>query len=152
MPVTVPPFILPSGVTGFSGQKPHDLFKGLKALSHEVARSVHGAITGSAADDLVGRNFHSFRLEGRGLRVVILLNAFHPLVGFAETEAHEPIFADIPDSFHGQNRGAFTFLGKEILTSPPDHASVRELASTEMEQMGYWRPRRLGDIIFNHWD
>lgn len=156
MPVAASPFILPRGVTGFDDQrvppKPHDLLKELKALGHEVARQTRGRILGGAAGGLVGDNFHRLHLEGRDFRVVVLLNAFHPLVGFAKTDASEPIFTDIPDGFLSRDQGLFTFIGKAILSSPPDRASLSALAEAEIRQMDYWRPRRLGDIIFNHWD
>lgn len=99
----------------------------------------------------MGNNFHKIRLEAR--------NPHHPppqclspLVGFAETEEHEPIFTDIPESFLRAAQRTFTFLDKAVLTSPPDEAALSRLAPAEIEQLNYWPPRRLGDIIFNHWD
>lgn len=100
----------------------------------------------------MGNNVHKIRLEARGIRITLLLNAFHPLVGFAEAEEHEPIFTDIPESFLRAAQRTFTFLDKAVLTAPPDEAALSRLAPAEIEQLNYWRPRRLGDIIFNHWD
>jgi hypothetical protein len=155
MPVAPSPFLLPRGVTGFGDRqwvpRPHALFKELTALSHAVARGIHGRAAGKASD-LNGNNFHRLQLEGRGLRVTLFLNAFHPLVGFAETDDDEPVFSDIPEGFIDQDPGTFVFIGKSILLSPPDEVSLSRLASPEIEQMKYWQPRRLGDIIFNHWD
>lgn len=152
-------FILPKGITGFGDRhwmpEPHDLFKELKALSHDVARRARGHVAASKPSDLAGTNFHILHLEARELRIAILVNAFFPLVGFAETmtqEGGEPTFVDVPDDFLASNCGPFTFIGKAILISFPGEESLAHLAPAEIGQVQYWRPRRLGDIIFNHWD
>jgi hypothetical protein len=152
------PFILPRGVTGFGDKywmpKAHAFFSELKTLSHDVARRTHGRIV-SKSSDLFGANFHTLHMEGRGYHLSILLNAFFPLVGFAEVlreEGEEPIFTEIPSDFSTLTPSAFTFIGKSILISPPDESSLAQLSSAEIEQVQYWRPRRLGDIIFNYWD
>ena len=40
----------------------------------------------------------------------------------------------------------------KLNTSPALPESCKQLAEAELEQAKYWRPRRVGDLLFNFWD
>ncbi|MFF7977105.1 hypothetical protein [Streptomyces sp. NPDC007905] len=46
----------------------------------------------------------------------------------------------------------FRPAGGEELGADIDHVDLRDLAETELQQVRHWRPRTLGELMFNWWD
>ena len=46
----------------------------------------------------------------------------------------------------------FKVLAADILNAAPQSKQLSELSEAEISQIKYWKPRRLGEIAFNHWD
>ncbi len=152
--------ILPAGSTGVSrgGQPavPGASFRVFGTLCHAVARRGSGRVVEMwSCERRVTPNFHLAELALRSGTVYLLCNAFclwlgasdrrpewmgGPFVTSAEVEA---VAAEWPD---------FHFLSPEELEAPLAVESVRGLLPVELGQLLYWRPERLGDVIFNFWD
>ncbi len=48
--------------------------------------------------------------------------------------------------------GGLRVLGPVILDRPIADIDLGGLSSAEMRQVAYWRPRTLGELLFNWWD
>jgi hypothetical protein len=153
--------ILPTGVTGFwqNGIQPPTAsnVKGFVSACHEAARRLGGNVI--ASEEPYSRKTNNFAVVivvFPRQRVAALLNAHYPIVGFAEpipVHEQEIRFADAP-SLREQllSSGVYQVLSREALETAVTPAAARELADGEVEQIRYWKPRRVGDIIFNFWD
>ena len=102
-------------------------------------------------------NFHealvSWNDGAEALRV--LCNAHHPIVAFASPTAHEGDthldFVNCPP-LAGLLDAGFELLTKEEACATIDPQATSELSGSELEQMRYWKPGRVGDVVFNYWD
>ncbi|NRG47997.1 hypothetical protein HRF87_25110 [Bacillus sp. CRN 9] len=107
------------------------------------------------------RNFHCALVEWEGSDFYIFLNKFCPLLACATSYTMQGIhFIDCPvlQLF----RPYYTVLALEYLNRPviinhkrggkivinADH----NLSEIELENINYWKPGRLGEIIYNEWD
>jgi hypothetical protein len=92
----------------------------------------------------------------RGRRVAVAINLHHPIVAFAEPPSDTDFylrFAEAPelaDLFRATGEYA-VFTSLEV-GQPVTAESCRELGEAEMKQVAYWRPRCIGDVVFNRWD
>ena len=152
---------LPRGVTGFwrASDRPIPLcdLAVFRAACHAAARSLRGRMTGfqSPSSPLL-RNFAVGLLELPGREVAVLLNAHHPIVGFAEPDGEaivnprfldEPRLAGVIRSFGPYDVYTSTELERAI-----EAGDLERLAPAELKQWKYWKPERVGDLIFNYWD
>jgi hypothetical protein len=86
----------------------------------------------------------------------VLCNTILPLIGFAQSGApgyFQPEFRDasvLAAAF--AEVGGFEVLRAKFLESYPTAELLADLSAVELEQVRYWRPQRIGDIVFNHWD
>tara|TARA_R110002072_G_scaffold101462_3_gene223377 strand:- start:6506 stop:6901 length:396 start_codon:yes stop_codon:yes gene_type:complete len=130
--------------------------RAFRTVYHAVARDISAdVIHNPRRNPDVECNFADALLQIGDDRVVVLLNCFHPLVAFAsETDAGAPPeFRDHSDLTHAfSGYPDFTILSVATLIQPPTAEMLSKLATAEMEQFNYWKPSRIGDIIFNYWD
>ncbi len=96
-------------------------------------------------------------VELSGGPIAVLLNSHFPVVGFAvpprkgDTGPLEFLDCDgIADIFRGS--GEYEVLGRTELERTVSPKDLEQLAPGEIKQAGYWRPARVGDVIFNFWD
>ena len=86
---------------------------------------------------------------------VVLCNAYHPWLAAA---AQRPTWMEEPFLDSAELRGAvqshsdFRFLAPDQLEQAPTLEALRALGPEELAQFLYWKPERLGDVIFNFWD
>jgi hypothetical protein len=158
------PYTLPRGVTGFwsDGEPPPvtDL-RAFRADCHAAARELGGTLLTfeGAGEDGHVRNYARavFDLPGVGM-VALLLNAHYPVVVFADADTltgTPPLFKDVTALaawFAANTTGRYRVLTAEEAGAPVTDTACRLLAPAEMAQVRYWRPERIGDILFNHWD
>lgn len=48
--------------------------------------------------------------------------------------------------------GGYEVLSREELERSIHPNDLQQLLTAEIEQAKYWRPRRIGDVVFNFWD
>jgi hypothetical protein len=60
-------------------------------------------------------------------------------------------FLDCPELAEAL-RAEFCIISKQEACAGIAHELVSQLGEDELAQMRYWRPQRLGDVIFNYWD
>lgn len=145
---------LPKGVTGFwasGGQAPRAVdAKRFKSCCYEAARETSGKVAEfQAAYSGFVRNFHVAKLDWHDHQREVWCNAHHPLIAFVTS--HDSRFID--DLRLGAFfADGFRLLSEHDLNQYPTPATLCDLDENELSQIRYWRPLRIGEIIFNSWD
>src|SRR5699024_2639899 len=99
-------------------------------------------------------NFYYAYLDVLGNRFYILLNAYYPWLAFASVVEFGNIkFIDRPVP-NEQFSSFYRLLDADELNVPFHQNLIKktELNSAEWEQIIYWKPETIGQIIFNYWD
>ncbi|WP_130849611.1 hypothetical protein [Intestinimonas timonensis] len=146
--------ILPRGITGFGSINTNPpLFldeKTFRRMCHALAWENGGAVTEVDTDTAV-RNFYTAKLSRYDQSVFVLQNIHYPYAAFAQRDTsgrfvltQQPEWLQLPES-------PVRFLSFDELNQ--DWRSLcGELSSEELEQIRYWNPQMVGEIIFNSWD
>jgi hypothetical protein len=152
---------LPHGITGFRDADDPPLplcdVADFRGHCYAAARTLNGRVVAVEAPSRgVETNFARGVLELPTGRVAVLLNAHFPLIAFAEPPAEGEGFVRFTDSpglaeAFG-NFGIYEVVGASELAAPLTPEQRRRLAPAEREQIEYWQPRRVGDVVFNFWD
>ena len=146
--------ILPRGITGFGSiNTDPPLFLDEKAfcrMCHALAQENGGAVT-EVDTDTAARNFYSAKLSRYDQSIFVLQNVHYPYVAFAQRDTSggfiwisQPEWLQLPE-------GSVRFLSPSELTRDW-HDLCGELSSEELEQIRYWDPQTVGEIVFNTWD
>ena len=146
--------ILPRGITGFGSiNKNPPLFldeKAFRRMCHALARENGGAVTEVDTDTAV-RNFYSAKLSRYDQSVFLLQNIHYPYAAFAQRDAsgrfvliQQPEWLRLPEI-------PVRFLNLAELNQNW-RGLCGELSPEELEQIRYWNPQTVGEIIFNAWD
>ncbi|UJR82013.1 hypothetical protein [Sandaracinus amylolyticus] len=93
------------------------------------------------------KSFYDLRVRQRASTLRVLVHRTHPWI----------VFADAGLRFVAPPRDAlppspFVLVPLEVLGHPADAAALSRLARAEMQQVAYWKPRTVGDVVFQHWD
>jgi hypothetical protein len=138
--------ILPRGVTGFAhtGQKNAAVdFAKFRGHSYEVARQLPGSVLSTHPHGEAGtcNSFAAAVISCRGQAVLILLNAYLPLLGFARPPVRYMVqeFVNPPTKMaqRFQDLG-YQVLDKAVLDAPLTQESLAELRKSELKQVRYW--------------
>jgi len=149
---------LPKGVTGFDSTDEGVPVKRFMSACYAAARQVAGRVQQvRAAYERVTPNFHEalITLRDRPDIVRLLCNAHYPIVAFATPAAHDGDmrleFSDCPELAAALS-AEFSIITRQEACAGVADELVAELGEAELHQMRYWRPQRIGDVIFNYWD
>ncbi|MGY2893405.1 hypothetical protein [Deinococcus sp. UYEF24] len=151
---------LPRGVTGFAASEspytPATSLRAFRTACHTVARQLHGRVVAvTSCEGQVTPNFHVAELRLRSGVYFVLCNAYHPCLAAASespTWMGEPFLYSAELCSTTESMSDFRFLQPDQLEQPLTLEALRALGSDELGQLLYWRPKRLGDVIFNFWD
>ncbi len=98
----------------------------------------------------IGRSFFGFLIEIRGGRLHVLLNGTHSYVAFARSLDQPLTFVDHADLHAAlSSHGTYRVLTRRELDRPLAKSMTKKLAEAEIEQLEYWKPKTLGQLIFN---
>ena len=149
---------LPKGVTGFDAPEKGVLVQKFTAACHAAMRQAGGRVqhVRSARDHVIS-SFHEAlvipRYSTDGIRV--LCNAHYPIVAFATPAERDGDvrleFIDCPEIADAM-RSEFTVVSKAEACAGVADELVGHLSDDELHQMQYWKPQRIGDVVFNYWD
>ena len=149
---------LPKGVTGFDAPEGGVPVTRFTTACHTAARQARGRVNQvRAAYEQVTPNFHEalVSLRDGDETVRVLCNAHYPIVAFTSPAAHEGDvrlqFVDCPQ-LAGALSGEFSIVSAQDACAGISSAAVAQLGEAELDQMRYWNPQRIGDMIFNYWD
>ena len=146
--------MLSQGITGFWGadtEPPPFLDeKAFCQMCHALARKNGGTVT-EVDTDPSARNFYFAELSRYDDSIFILQNIHYPYAAFAKRDpsggfvwTRKPEWLQLPE-------GQVYFLSPDELNQDW-RGLCRELSPEEQEQIHYWNPQTVGEIIFNTWD
>ena len=155
---------LQRGITGIHGRNDpptEPQFSDVRAFRshcHLAARKVGARLRTIQGYTEAARvcNYAIARFEFPDSTVAVLLNAVHSVVAFAKWPAEGQgafEYIDHPrlaDAF--QALGDYVIAPSEELNRPLVREMCKDLAPTEKKRVRYFRPSRVGDVIFNYWD
>ena len=150
--------ILPEGITGFfeagrDATPPVVDPASFVGACHAAARAESGRVEGFEPAG-VGRNYHRAFLRMRHGAIAVLCNAHFPIIAFAEASDDLPLRFIEAEALAPRIEEVMPceIASRSSLEAHPDAEAVANLNAVEREQIRYWKPRRLGEIIFNFWD
>lgn len=146
------------GATGFSdrGDEPlpdtdAKLFQG---ACWEAARRIRGGVGEFRPAEF--RTFHTVTVTGHGTTYGVVCHAHLPLVAFLDAPPQEgkPLsgFMDPPPWADAFEAAGLRPLPAGELDTPTTRLDLSDLTEAEHAQIRYWRPRTLGELLFNWWD
>jgi hypothetical protein len=152
---------LPRGITGFRDVDAPPLptcdLRAFRASCHAAARALGGRVVSPAADVPSGAaNYVRVDLELPGGPVSVVLNVHFPVMAFVAPPSdnrHDLRFVDAPplaEVFRGFD--TYTILTATEASEPVTAEACARLSSAELGELRYWRPRYIGEVVFNHWD
>lgn len=156
--------ILREGITGFRDAKSEQIplvdQKQFKQLCFSVLPRLEGGFVGFI-DPCCHGNFIDVKVSLRDTKLHILLNKYYPIIAFASNvEFGSVTFIDNP-ILSEQFSSSYRVLSCRELNKPISLnggskecllKNENELNQAELEQVAYWKPRTMGEIIFNQWD
>ncbi|MET3696541.1 hypothetical protein SAMN05877753_103213 [Bacillus oleivorans] len=105
-------------------------------------------------------NFYDTEVKVFNKHFHILLNEHYPYLSFASVVEFGKInFIDVPEL--KQFNSFYKVLSVKELNEPlvlkpdPKKGILQNdinLNGAELEQVAYWEPKRIGEVIFNYWD
>ena len=155
---------LPNGVTGFYSSivnKPNEIDeKQFKNICFNLVRKNQGRILDIDESNLA-TNFLKVKMNIFNREMYVLLNAYYPFLAFASTVEFQHLnFIDDP-VLSKDFMPFYKVLSKEELNEPLDIRKSKgkvslenknKLSSSELEQILFWKPKKVGEVIFNFWD
>ena len=146
--------ILSRGITGFwSVNEAPPLFLDEKAfcqMCHALAWKNGGIVT-EFDTDTYPRNFYSAKLSVYDQSVFILQNIHYPYITFAQRDAASRFVLISPPDWLQLWDGPVWVLSPNELNQDW-HGLCGEMSPEELEQIRYWNPQTVGEIVFNTWD
>jgi hypothetical protein len=154
---------LVNGITGFfnspDNEPPNVDVKQFKKICFTIIQQYKGKVL-----DFKEPNFTNYYVVDTNVlnkHFYILLNAHYPIMTFAASvEGGYLVFKDEPE-LSKQFSPFYTVLDSKELNEPPllnlsskenISRNENELNSAELYNLAYWKPTRMGEIIFNCWD
>mgnify|MGYP000463521491 FL=1 len=146
--------ILSRGITGFwsVNTAPLPLLdeKAFCQMCYSIALENGGTVT-EVDTDTAARNFYSAKLSRYNQSVFLLQNIHYPYVAFAQRDASGRFVLTQQPEWIRLSESPVQFLRFDELNQ--DWRSLRgELSPEELEQIRYWDPQTVGEIVFNTWD
>jgi hypothetical protein len=153
--------LLLDGISGFLiNDLPEVDSSQFKKLCYSLANYIHGKLL-SFEEPHVSQNFYKAELDLNDESIFILLNSSYPIVAFASSVEYFNIkFVDhslssVVDAFSYGFRVATAKELNECLAIDERTLTVlneNSLNKSEMRQIFYWKPKSVGEIVFNFWD
>lgn len=156
--------ILLNGITGFNNSKNGPPSKKNEKQFKQVCFTILSNIDGKLLffkEARYPRNFHEVHIEFRGMNFYILLNEYYPSLAFAShVEFGEIHFIDVMELYK-EFSYFYNVLTSKALNEPLQIQYINkaiiihndnQLNNAELEQIAFWKPMRVGDVIFNYWD
>lgn len=150
--------ILCSGITGF---QPAPLIE--ENEFKQLCYSLFGKKVLDFKEDRTVENFYECVIKVEDKRVHVLLNGQYPFLAFTsnrESNVHYFPFINEPElskifehhykilSLNQLNEPLrYTQKGKKIIVK-----NENTLHQDELEQLVYWQPKTVGEVVFNYWD
>lgn len=156
--------ILLNGITGLFDEKNQSSnlqdSKLFKQVCYHVVNKLDGKLIGLKEPHVTAPYYHAtIRISEKVTH--LLLNPYYNFLAFASSVNYgEIVFLDDPllnrefgDYYRvlstaelNRSLRVIKKAGKMVLEHP------NELNTFELQQIAYWKPKTVGEVIFNHWD
>jgi hypothetical protein len=153
--------LLLDGISGFLiNDLPEVDSSQFKNLCYSLANITHGKLVSFEIPN-VSQNFYKAELKLDDESIFILLNSTYPIVAFAFSVEYFNIkFIDHPHSnlietFNNEFTIATAYeLVEHIVVDERTQTVLNKnhLNKSELSQIFYWKPKTVGDVVFNFWD
>jgi len=149
--------VLQRGITSFfdwsSGPPPEVPAREFRGACHSVAQDL-GLELVSFAPRNVTPNFHASLFRDRDACFTAICNATYPIVALVDSKAETPPlrYVDRADVTLGFQQLGFDVVSAHILAQPLTPEDLECLDQAEREQIKHWKPRHMGEVIFNWFD
>ncbi|MBX9644529.1 MAG: hypothetical protein K2W91_10570 [Novosphingobium sp.] len=151
---------LPPSITGFFDhlEPPRSVeSRSFTEACHLVAQ-FEGGVVEDIDLSLLGRSYYSATVRTPSDHVSMLANSVYPYLAFVRPHAFGVIIPEL--SFVAPVRLAssissltyFRSLDAAWLETELSTELLADLAQVELDQVKYWKPARVGEVIFNNWD
>ena len=146
--------ILSRGITGFwsVNTAPLPLLdeKAFCQMCYSIALENGGTVTEVDTDTAI-RNFYSAKVSRYDQSVFLLQNIHYPYAAFAQRNASGRFVLTQQPEWLQRPESPVRFLSFDKLNQDW-RGLCGELAPEELEQIHYWNPQTVGEIVFNTWD
>jgi len=143
---------LSKGVTGFfthdSDPLPKISAKAFKVTCYAVVQTLDGGLEDFCPASYP-KNYHLAKLHISYRSFEVYCNAHFPFIAFREAGEYvdavhlKQVFEDL---------GGYQVLSQSILLGCLEQGLLEALGEVELQQVRYWKPGCVGDVIFNMWD
>lgn len=140
---------LPKGITIGDGIS---RLKQFRTDCYEAAHMIYAKVLEVKGKEYANYSVCSMQYNYGSTNVVILRNANHAMLAFSCTEEEPFVFLDVPQLQAAFETLGYEVLSKEYLESYPTEQDIADLSKQEIKDYRYWRPSRIGEIVFNFWD
>ncbi|PWU51621.1 hypothetical protein DLJ47_21025 [Micromonospora sp. S4605] len=147
---------LPPGATGFNPGPGHQAdLSAFTAVCHHAARATDATVTGVTPAGATP-NFHTVDITHAQHHIAVLRHIALPLIAFARPRVSGDLTLTFTD--HRDLAAAITnltdaqFLTVEQLRAPLAQVDLSALDPHEHDQINYWKPTTVGELLFNFWD
>ncbi|MDW3850575.1 hypothetical protein NMK34_28575 [Micromonospora sp. BRA006-A] len=146
---------LPPGATGFHTPGGRADVRAFTAVCHHAARALGATVTGVTPAG-VTPSFHTVDIAAARHHVAVLRHVTVPFIAFARPRAggdatvtfvDRPGLAAVLDTLTDARS-----LTADQLGIPLSQADLSALDRAEQDQIGYWAPATVGELLFNFWD
>ncbi|RCS41032.1 hypothetical protein DTL42_20800 [Bremerella cremea] len=151
--------ILQRGITGFRDRRDQPLpmcdLNAFRSACHTVSQVTKCSLSAPIQQPNNQRNFITAQFATPYGEIAAMLNQHFPLLGFAVASlpGKQLRFVDAPEQATAFTQlGMYRVLSLSDLQQPITDDDLASLSPTEIEQVNYWKPTSLGQIIFNAWD
>ncbi|MGO5024486.1 hypothetical protein ACTQ4E_15595 [Lawsonibacter sp. LCP25S3_G6] len=124
--------------------------KEFRRMCHAPARTNGGTVT-ELDTNTSARNFYSAKLKRYDQSVFVLQNVHYPYAAFAQRDDSDQFIFNSPPEWLQLPEGTMRFLSLSELNQNWNGLD-QELSPEELEQILYWKPQTVGEIIFHTWD
>lgn len=147
---------LPPGATGFNPPSGAEAdLSAFTAVCHHAARAV-GATIADVTPAGVTPNFHTVVVADSQHHIAVLRHTALPLIALARPLDNGDVtitFVDQPDlAVAITDLTDAQVLAVEQLQTPLTAVDLSALEPGEHDQIDYWKPATVGELLFNFWD
>jgi len=146
---------LPRGITGFTSYPNSLAIQELKPFISLIYSILRGTLEWEDLD-LSGKNYYYFSIKSSDQEYHVFLNAYFPCVAISKKfKGKKFIFMraeEILSQFKLLEDCNYLLLGEEILNQDLIELDFLDLDRAEIEQIRYWKPKTIIEIVFNNWD
>ena len=151
---------LPPHITSFfdGRERPRSLDGAtFKKACHQVAH-MDGGVVENIDLNLVGRSYYGATIRTRTEHLSILCNSVYPYLAFVPPHSFgaDPTDLTFVEPVHVgslfSSLTEFQSMDADWLAAELPSDLLADLSRSELEQVGYWKPSCIGDVVFNNWD